>query len=87
MLKINDGFELRKILDRDVVTADPNVFNGIIKLNETGALIWNGIADGKTREEIAARICEEYETTSEKALADVNAFIEGLLEKGVLREC
>ena len=31
MIKIRDGYQIRKILDRDVVTADPGLFNGIIK--------------------------------------------------------
>lgn len=87
MIKITDGYELRKILDRDVVTADPNVYNGIIKLNETGAVIWKGIAAGKTKDEIAEEIFSEYETTREKALADVTGFIEDLKEKGVFTEC
>lgn len=87
MIKIRDGYQIRKILDRDVVTADPGLFNGIIKLNETGALIWNGIAEGKTAEEIAARICEEYDTTMEKAVEDVNVFVRDLTEKGVFEEC
>ena len=87
MIKIRDGYQIRKILDRDVVTADPGLFNGIIKLNETGALIWNGIAEGKTAEEIVAQICEEYDTTMEKAVEDVNAFVHDLTEKGVFEEC
>lgn len=87
MIRINDGFQLRKILDRDVVTADPNVYNGIIKLNETGALIWNGVAAGKTAEEIAGGIADEYEVAPEKALEDVKRFIDDLKEKGVFSEC
>ena len=87
MIKIKDGYQIRKILDRDVVTADPDVFNGIIKLNDTGALIWNGVAAGKSPEEIAEDIFSEYETTREKALEDVEKFIADLTEKGVFEEC
>lgn len=87
MIKIKDGYQIRKILDRDVVTADPDVFNGIIKLNDTGALIWNGVAAGRSPEEIAEDIFSEYETTREKALEDVKKFIADLTEKGVFEEC
>lgn len=87
MIKIKDGYQIRKILDRDVVTADPDVFNGIIKLNDIGALIWNGVAAGRSQEEIAEDIFSEYETTREKALEDVKKFIADLTEKGVFEEC
>ena len=87
MIKIKDGYQIRKILDRDVVTADPDVFNGIIKLNDTGALVWNGVAAGRSPEEIAEDIFSEYETTREKALEDVKKFIADLTEKGVFEEC
>lgn len=87
MIKIKDGYQIRKILDRDVVTADPDVFNGIIKLNDTGALIWNGVAAGRSPKEIAEDIFSEYETTREKALEDVKKFIADLTEKGVFEEC
>ena len=87
MIKIKGGYQIRKILDRDVVTADPDVFNGIIKLNDTGALIWNGVAAGRSPEEIAEDIFSEYETTREKALEDVKKFIADLTEKGVFEEC
>ena len=87
MIKIKDGYQIRKILDRDVVTADPDVFNGIIKLNDTGALIWNGVAAGRSPEEIAEDIFSEYETTREKALEDVKKFIADLTEKDVFEEC
>ena len=78
---------MRKILDRDVVTADPAVFNGIIRLNETGALVWQGISEGKDPGEIVKDLLEEFDTTEEKASADVKTFVEELLKKGVFEEC
>ena len=41
--------------------AAADAFHGIIRLNETGRDIWNGIAEGLSEEEIAERLVELYD--------------------------
>jgi len=56
----------------------------VLVLNQVGGRIWE-LADGtRTVAEIAKVIVDEYEVTEEQALADVQAFIEKLMEKQVL---
>lgn len=76
-MKIKDGFVIRKVADCFVVMNLGQELNlgGMITLNETGALIWNGVAEGLSASDIAKRITDEYEVSEEKALEDVKTFI------------
>ena len=53
-------------------------------LDGVGQLIWESIADGKSIGETAATIVEEYEIDEAQASADVQAFTEDLVERGLL---
>ena len=59
-------------------------FNGMITLNETGALIWRAIEEGKDAEDIAKQIAEIYEVDEATALRDVNLFIDKMNGAGIL---
>lgn len=85
-MKIKDGFTLREVAGNYVVMnlGGELAFNGMITLNETGAVIWNAINDGSDKEAIALKITEEYDIDSETALRDVEKFIAKMLEAGVL---
>jgi hypothetical protein len=53
-------------------------------LNKTAAHIWK-MCDGTLGpDEIAARLCERYDVSLERASADVNKALAGLMEKGLL---
>jgi hypothetical protein len=53
-------------------------------LNEVGTLVWEA-ADGRTPvTEIVARVCGEFDVTAERAAADVDAFVEDLVGRGLL---
>lgn len=74
---------LREVAGQAMVVATgeaSKVFHGMIKLNGTGKLVWQGLADGLSAEEIARRLTEEYSVDAEKALSDVEAMI-GQMEK------
>ena len=48
-MKIKEGFILRQVAGTWVVLAtgaDTIDFNGMIKLNDTGAMLWNLLAEG-----------------------------------------
>ena len=69
-MKIKTGFVLRRVLDEAIVIPSGEAsksFNGMIKLNDTAAAIWEAIEAGKSREEIAKGLSEEYGITLEKA--------------------
>ena len=50
-MKIKDGFVVRDIMGQCVVVATGEAsesFSGMIKLNDTGKDIWEGVASGKS---------------------------------------
>lgn len=86
-MKIKEGFVCREVAGQTLVIATGKAskkFNGMIKLNETGKLIWQGVADGLTAEEIAHRLTEMYSVDAEKALSDVTDMIDKMEKAGFL---
>ncbi|MDO4943939.1 MAG: PqqD family protein [Ruminococcus sp.] len=80
-MKIKDGFMLRKVGGQSVVVATGDAsksFNGIIKLNETGALMWNTLAVGCDETGLLKAVLDEYNIDENTAKADISAFIEKL---------
>lgn len=59
-------------------------FSGIIKLSETGALLWRLLEKGTDREEMIAKLLDEYLVDDDTAAADVDRFIGKLSEAGLL---
>jgi hypothetical protein len=53
-------------------------------LNETAAVVWDGLMGGREEPEIAASLAEDYEVTLEQAKADVGGTISMLVQEGVL---
>ncbi len=80
-MKIRNGFMLRKVGGQNVVVAvgaASRDFNGIIKLNETGAFLWELLKSERTPEELTEALLAEYDIDRETASADVEAFAERL---------
>ena len=86
-MKIKEGFVLRRVLDEAIVVASGEAsknFHGMIKLNETAAVIWELIAEGNSEEEIAKKLSEKYEISVEQAAEDIKAMIAVMAEKGII---
>lgn len=86
-MKIKKDFILRKVADSYVVVPVGKMtldFNGIINLNETGAFLFGLLQKGADREELLAKMLEEYDVTSEKAEADIDKFLEKVKAADVL---
>ncbi len=80
-MKIKEGFVVREIAGQSIVIAlgeATRSFNGMIKLNETGRIIWDMLADGKDISDIVVRITDEYEVDTQTVERDVQAFINTL---------
>ena len=86
-MKIKEGFVLRQVADNWVVLpvgqASVN-FNGMISLNESGALLWRTLEQGGDRNAMADALLDEYDVEREEALADVDAFIAALTKAGCI---
>lgn len=86
-MKIKDGFILRKVGVQYVVAATRKAsenFNGMMRLNETGAFAFRLLQAGITEDALAERVAEEYDVTLEAAQKDTRAFLEKLKEADAL---
>lgn len=88
-MKIKEGFVKRIVMDKTVIVPTGEAgktIKGMIKLNNTASLIWDSIEEGLTEEETAKKICEKYDITEEKALADVQKIVQQMKDVGVFTE-
>ena len=86
-MKIKEGFVVREIAGQSVVVAlgeASKSFNGIIKLNETGRIIWDKLTDGAEKEDIVKAILAEYEIDSDTVEKDIDTFVATLKENNIL---
>ena len=86
-MKIKDGFVVRELAGQTIVVAlgeASKTFNGMIKLNDTGRIIWDMLSEGKNKEEIADRFVAEYDVDRAIAERDIGAFIETLQGADIL---
>lgn len=81
-MKIKKGFMLRTVANESVVIpigAASVSMNGIIRLNETGVLLWQALAKGDvSAEELAELLMREYDISKAQADEDVQAFLKML---------
>ena len=84
-MKLKENFVLRQVLNSWVVlplgaaTVD---FNGILNLNNSGALLWQLREQGADREGLADALTERYDVSRIQALADVDEFYATLVSAG-----
>ncbi len=61
-------------------------FNGMMTTNAVGAFICEALQTPCTRDELIARLCEEFEVTPEIVAPDLDAFLESLRRVDLLDE-
>ena len=86
-MKIKDGFILRKVGTQYVVAATGKAsenFNGMMRLNESGAFAFRLLQEGITEDALVRRIVAEYEVSEETARADAGRFLARLQEANAL---
>ena len=86
-MKLNENFVLRQVADTWVVlplAAESLDFNGMLTLNETGALLWKALEQGGDREALTDALTAEYAVDRATALSDVDEFLEKLAKTGCL---
>ena len=62
-MKLKQGFVLREVAGQTLVVATGEAskdFHGMIKLNESGRIIWEQLLAGKSEKEIAEHLCGVY---------------------------
>lgn len=88
-MQIKSGFVLREVCGEQVIVGeglDAINFGKLLSLNETAAWLWKqakAMGDFSV-EELAAKLCEEYEVSADDAKADVAAMIDEWQQVGVV---
>ena len=84
-MKIKSGYILRKICDEAVVIAiGNNDFNGMLKLNDTGAYLWEQMQGEFNTDTVKNALLKRYEMTESEAEQGANDFINTLSDVGVI---
>ena len=88
-MEIKDGYMLREVAGYYVVVPVGDAaldFNGMINLNETGALLWKTLSDGADAETLVSALLAEYDVTPDIAKRDVEGFIIKMREANLIDE-
>ena len=87
-MKLKYNFISNEVTDKIVAVAvgdDLQKFNGFIKMNDTGAYIFNMLKNEVTEEEIVAAMKKDYsDATEEEIRESVNEFVGKLKDADVL---
>lgn len=88
-MKIVEGFILRKVGKDQVVVAIGKasvLLNGLIKLNDSGVVLWNLLKDGAEKSELVSALQKKYGISEQVAETDVEAFLQTLRSAGCIEE-
>ena len=88
-MKIRDGFVAREIAGETIVIAlgeASKIFNGMIKLNETGSFLWKMLTENADIQALTEALTREYEVSKDDAEKDVQSFVKMLLDAGILEK-
>ncbi len=82
-MKIKDGFVLRELAGNYVVVAvgpASKEFNGVIRMNNTGAFLWRILDSGADEQALVSALLKEYDVDKETAKNDVSSFLKMVKE-------
>ena len=86
-MKLKKDYVLRQVADTYVVLplgqATIN-FNGMLKLNESGALLWKALEAGSDPDGLVKALTAEYTVSEIQARTDVEEFLRKLAQAGCL---
>jgi len=88
-MKLKENFVLRQVSETWIVLPlgeEVVDFSGMLKLNESGAMLWEVLRKGGGRQELVQTLTDEYEVGEDVAQADVDAFLAKLQEIGCLTD-
>ena len=86
-MKIKENFLLRQVADTWVVMPigqEMLDFNGMLTLNETGAVLWQKLQEDADLEALVKALTSEYDVDAERARIDVREFLDKLAKAGCL---
>ena len=87
-MRIREGLVLRKVGETWAVFPINEAlkqYGNIMKLNDTGALLWNMLQKECSKEELCTALIEEYEIDNNTAENAVGSFVDVMLSQGILQ--
>lgn len=82
MIKVKEGFLLRKLGDESIVVAigeAGKTFNGMIRLNRTGAFYWKELEKGTSEDKLVSLTMEQISGLNENTVRkDVRDFLDSV---------
>ena len=78
-----DDVEWRDVGD-EILALDVNTAT-YLSVNASGAVLWEAVTKGATKEELVERLVDHFGIGAEQAGTDVDAFLAGLAERGLLK--
>lgn len=88
-MKIKEGYMIREVAGYHVVVPVGDAaldFNGMINLNETGAVLWKAMVEDADEEKLVSALLAEYEISEDIARKDVKQFIIKMREANLIDE-
>lgn len=88
-MKLKNDFVLRQVAQTWVVLPLGDTafdFTSMIKLNDSGALLWHALEKNADKAYLIATLTAEYDVSEAQAAEDVDAFLEILLNAGCLEQ-
>ena len=89
MMKIKKGYILRNVAGQHIVLPVGKAavdFNGLIRLNDSGRLLFETLMDGADENELTKRLLQHYDIDEKTAKKDVATFLNTLRSKDILDE-
>lgn len=86
-MKIKKGFVLEQVGDSYLAVATGDLaaeFHALVRMNSTGAYIWNLLKEDTTAEAIVSSLIAAYDVPREIAERDVFAFVKVLNDRSIL---
>ena len=86
-MKLKDNFILRQVADAWVVLPIAEAtakFNGMLSLNETGAMLWKLLQAGADKDAMVDALTKEYNVTRQTAMQDVEDYLQNLEKVGCM---
>lgn len=89
-MKIKNGFFLNEMGSEFVVVAinddSKKIFSGMLRLNSTGAFLWNKLQSDISENDLVKALENEYFIDSSFAVADCSDFLKTLRGVGLIEE-
>ena len=78
---------MRKVGNETILVPMGNALkehNGLFMLSETACFLWEKLPDCSSVQELAEKLCDEYDVSQEQALADTQEFVNKLAELKII---